>query len=108
MGDNFQSVTLDWWNNWKTNKYTLIRLESDVFPEIGSLSIKEITTPNILRLIKKIQSRGAIDIAKRALNTCNQIFRYSVAHGLTDRNPVADIKSSDVFFSLQPKKTIRE
>ena len=102
---SFQSVAMDWWNNWKINKterhagYTLRRLESDVFPEIGSLPIKKITAPDLLRLIKKIQSRGAIDIAKRALNTCNQIFRYSVAHGLTDRNPAADIKPSDVLQS---------
>ena len=112
-GDNFQSIAMDWWNNWKTNKterhagYTLRRLESDVFPEIGSLPIKKITAPDLLRLVKKIQSRGAIDIAKRALNTCNQIFRYSVAHGLTDRNPAADIKPSDVLQSTVKKNYAR-
>ena len=46
--------------------------------------------------IKKIEARGALDIAKRALTTCNQVFRYAVAHGLAERNPAADIKPSDV------------
>lgn len=110
---NFQSVAMDWWNNWKANKterhagYTIRRLESDVFPEIGSLSIKKINAPDLLRLVKKIQSRGAIDIAKRALSTCNQIFRYAVAHGLTDRNPAADIKISDTLQSTVKKNYSR-
>ena len=46
--------------------------------------------------IKKIEARGALDIAKRALTTCNQIMRYAVAHGMAERNPAADIKPSDV------------
>lgn len=50
----------------------------------------------LLMAIKKIESRGALDIAKRALTTCNQIMRYAVAHGLAERNPAADIKPSDV------------
>lgn len=110
---SFQSIALDWWNNWKTSKterhacYTLRRLESDVFPEIGSLPLKKITAPELLRVIKKIQSRGAIDIAKRALNTCNQIFRYAVAHGLADRNPAADIKPADVLQSTVKKNYSR-
>lgn len=57
----------------------------------------------LLMAIKKIESRGALDIAKRALTTCGQIMRYVIAHGLTERNPAADIKPSDV---LKPiKKT---
>ena len=55
----------------------------------------------LLMAIKKIEARGAFDIAKRALTTCNQIMRYAVAHGLAERNPAADIKPSDV---LQPTK----
>ena len=55
----------------------------------------------LLMAIKKIEARGALDIAKRALTTCNQIMRYAVAHGLAERNPAADIKPSDV---LKPTK----
>lgn len=33
------------------------------------------------------KKRGALDIAKRALQTCSQIFRYAIAHGLAKRNP---------------------
>ncbi len=57
----------------------------------------------LLMVIKKIEARGALDIAKRALTTCGQIMRYAVAHGLAERNPAADIKPSDVL--KQTKKT---
>ena len=43
-----------------------------------------------------IQDRGARDIAKRALETTGQIFRFAVAHGYVERNPAADIRPSDV------------
>lgn len=52
-------------------------------------------------VIKKIEARDALDIAKRILTMCGQIFRYAVAHGLAERNPAADIKPSDV---LKPAK----
>ncbi len=55
----------------------------------------------LLMAIKKIEARGALDIAKRALSTCGQVMRYAVAHGIAERNPAADIKPSDV---LKPAK----
>jgi integrase len=107
--NSFESVARLWWNHWKHDKtqrhagYTIRRLEADVFPVIGNKPINELTAPTLLLAIKKIESRGALDIAKRALTTCGQIMRYAVAHGLSERNPAADIKPSDV---LKPiKKT---
>ena len=46
-------------------------------------------------MAKSIESRGALDIAKRALQTCGQILRYAVAHGILERNPAADVKPGD-------------
>ncbi|WP_256211951.1 tyrosine-type recombinase/integrase [Nitrosomonas communis] len=106
--NSFEKVAQLWWDNWKTNKtkrhanYTIRRLEADIFPIIGNKPITEITTPTLLMAFKKIESRGALDIAKRALNTCSQVFRYAVGHGLAERNPAADIKPSDV---LRPAKS---
>jgi hypothetical protein len=39
----------------------------------------------LLAVAKKIEARDALDIAKRALQTCGQIFRYAVAHGVIER-----------------------
>jgi len=38
-------------------------------------------------------------LEKRARQTCGQILRYAVAHGLAERNPAADIKPADALKS---------
>lgn len=100
--NSFEAVARLWWKQWSAARnqrhasYTIRRLEADIFPVIGGKPINELTAPALLLAIKKIEARGALDIAKRALTTCNQIFRYAVAHGLAERNPAADIRPSDV------------
>ncbi|SNX58827.1 Integrase [Nitrosomonas ureae] len=105
--NSFESIARLWWTQWSAARnqrhagYTIRRLEADIFPVIGRKPVTELTAPMLLMAIKKIEARGALDIAKRALTTCNQIMRYAVAHGLAERNPAADIKPSDV---LKPTK----
>lgn len=105
--NSFESIARLWWCNWSAARnqrhadYVIRRLEADIFPVIGKKPVTELTAPMMLMAIKNIESRGALDIAKRALTTCGQIMRYAVAHGLAERNPAADIKPSDV---LKPSK----
>ena len=100
-GNTFEAVARQWWDHWKGVRsarhadYVLRRLEADIFPVLGGKPLAEITAPQLLAVIRTIEKRGALDIAKRALQTCGQIFRYGVAHGLCERNPVADIKPQD-------------
>lgn len=107
--DAFETVARQWWEHWKGPRsprhadYVLRRLEADVFPVLGSRPVSNITAPQLLAMAKGIESRGALDIAKRALQTCGQIMRYAVAHGLTDRNPAADVKPSD---ALKPRQKV--
>ena len=68
---------------------------------MGRKPLTEVTAPQLLAMAKRIESRGAVDIAKRALQTCGQILRYAVAHGLLERNPAADVKPSD---ALKPRR----
>ncbi|MBA3757132.1 MAG: tyrosine-type recombinase/integrase [Nitrosomonas sp.] len=100
--NSFESIARQWWKHWKSGRterhasYTIRRLEADVFPIVGSKPINEITAHALVLVIKKIEARGAMDIARRAITSCGQVFRYAVAHGLAERNPAADIKPSDV------------
>ncbi|GJL73975.1 integrase arm-type DNA-binding domain-containing protein [Nitrosomonas sp.] len=105
--NSFESIARQWWNHWKDArtdrhaKYVIRRLEADVFPVIGMKPVNDLTAPAIVMTVNKIQLRGALDIAKRALTTIGQIMRYAVANGLAERNPATDIKPSDV---LKPAK----
>lgn len=107
LDTNFELVARAWFEHWKGPRsprhsdYVLRRLEADVFPELGRRAIVDVTAPMLLAMAKKIEARGALDIAKRALQTCGQIFRYAVAHGIVERNPAADVKPTD---ALKPRK----
>jgi integrase len=72
------------------------RLERNVFPSIGHKPVAHIEAKDVVRMMERVQGRGANDIAKRVRNTCSQIFRFAVTRGLTSRNPAGEFKPSDV------------
>ena len=107
LGTTFESVARAWFEHWKGPRsprhadYVIRRLEADVFPAIGRKPISDVTAPQLMAMAKAIEARGAVDIAKRSLQTCGQILRYAVARGQLERNPAADVKPSD---ALKPRK----
>jgi integrase len=100
--NSFQSVALRWWEHWHGAKSArhaddvMRRLKADVFPAIGARPVAEIHAHELVTMVQTISKRGALDIAKRALQTSGQVFRFAVAHGIAQRNPASDIKPSDV------------
>lgn len=111
--NSFATVATLWWASWKAARSdnhvesVMRRLKSDVFPAIGKRPIAEIEAPELVRMAKAIEARGALDIAKRALQTTSQVFRYAIAHGLATRNPAADIKPGDVLASRKKENYAR-
>lgn len=71
-------------------------LEADVFPWIGTRPVSELTAPDILSVIRRINGRGAIDISRRVHNLIGRICRYAVGHGLATRDPSRDIELKDI------------
>ena len=71
-------------------------LEGDVFPWIGARPIAELAAPDVLAVLRRIESRGAVDIARRTHNLMGRVFRYGVGHGLCTRDPSRDIELRDV------------
>jgi integrase len=98
----FESVAREWHAHWSAGRherhahYVLRRLEADVFPEIGSSPLGELATSAFRNTVQKIERRGALDIAKRVLQTCGQIMRYAMVNDLTTQNPVAGVKPADI------------
>jgi integrase len=106
-GKTFEAVAREWHEHWKASRhqrhahYVLKRLETDVFPEIGSLPLQDLQASAFRDAVLKIERRGALDIARRVLQTCGQIMRYAVAHDFAKHNPVAGVKPADI---LKPHK----
>jgi len=98
--NNFEVIAREWFTrhspNWKENHSSKIiaRLEKDVFPWIGARPIGELAAPALLAVIRRIESRGALETAHRALATCGQVFRYAVATGRAERDPTGDLRGA--------------
>jgi integrase len=75
------------------------RLEQNIFPWMGRRPIAEITAPELLSVVRRIEDRGAIETAHRTLSICGQIFRYGIVTGRAERDVAADLKGA-----LQPVK----
>lgn len=98
--NSFKTIAIQWHDNKKQAwterhaSYVLRRIEADIFPSLGSRAINEITAPELLTVLRHIESRGAIDIAHRALQTCGQVFRYAIASGKAERDISADLRGA--------------
>lgn len=62
-------------------------LERDVFPDLGSIPIRELTVPIVYEVLKAIEDRGAIETAKRVRQRISGVFVYAIAKGLADHDP---------------------
>jgi len=97
----FESVAREWLTTVHTVKVsanhaerTRIRFEKDAFPWIGIRPIAEIDAPELLKVLRRVTERGAIETAHRLKDACGQVFRYGIASGLNDRNPAADLRDA--------------
>ncbi len=100
QSNSFEAVAREWFTKqsptWVPSHSSRIirRLERDMFPWLGRNPISSIKAPELLRVLRRIEERGAIETAHRALNNCGQVFRYAVATGRADRDPSNDLKGA--------------
>lgn len=96
----FEVVAREWHEQQKdrwTKDYAanvLNRLEQDIFSVIGRMPIADIKPLQVLDALRRIEKRGAHEVARRMMQTCGQIFRYAVITARTDRNPAADLQGA--------------
>lgn len=70
------------------------RLDIDILPEIGHIPMNKLDAPTLLAMLRKIQSRGAYELASRSRQYCSQIFRYAIACGKAERDFTIDISNA--------------
>ena len=73
---------------------TISRLERDIFPWLGKRPISEIKAPELLAALRRVESRGALESARRIKIIAGQVFRYAVATGRAERDPSGDLKGA--------------
>lgn len=72
----------------------LKRLETHLIPKLGDRPIAAIDAPEVLSVLRVIEKAGALDMAQRMMQTCTQVFRYAIATGRAERNPVTDLRGA--------------
>lgn len=98
--DSFEAIAREWHGKHK-DKWTpdygteiLRRLEVNVFPWIGARAITSVNAPDILSVLRRIEARGAVDLAHRQHQVCGQVFRYAVATGRATADPTPALRGA--------------
>lgn len=106
QSNNFEALAREWFEKFKV-KWTdnhaqtvISRLENNVFPWLGESPIDDIEPSDILPVLRRIEARGAIELAHRVRGIISQAFRYGVASGKAKRDPAADLQGA-----LTPRTT---
>lgn len=100
VANSFETVAREWFtkmlSTWTPDHADKIikRLERDVFPWMGDKPIADLTAPAVLTTIRRIEARGRLETAHRALQNCGQVFRYAVATGRAERDPTGDLRGA--------------
>ncbi len=104
--NSFEKIALEWFlknkHTWteKHAKTIMSRLENNIFPWLGSRPIDDITPSDLLLVLRRIEDRGAVEVAHRTKQICGQVFRYGIATGRAGRDISADLKGA-----LMPTKS---
>lgn len=103
IANSFEVIAREWYGKHATKWVSghgdkiIRRFERDIFPWHGDKPILDITPKELLATLRRIENRGAIETAHRALQNCGQVFRYAIATGRAERDISADLRGA-----LQP------
>jgi integrase len=96
----FASVTKEWYGkfskDWAPGHASRVwsRIERDLLPWIGKIPIADLSAPEILETIRRIEARGATETAHRARSDVSTVMRYAISCGLAIRDPAADVRGA--------------
>lgn len=74
-------------------------LDKDLIPALGKIPMAEITRADVLSAVRRVEKRGALNVAEKCRTWLNQIFRYAIAEGVVEVNPASDL---DIVAAPQP------
>jgi len=98
--NSFEVVAREWFakhrDTWAKSyaDNILARLENDVFPWLGGKAISDITAPEVLKVMRRIDGRGARYTALRAKGNISTVMRYAIATGRAERDPCPDLRGA--------------
>jgi integrase len=105
LADSFEAVALEWFSagcpggrgqgvEVGTIEQLQHRLKTYVFPYVGNWPIAKIDAPELLKVLRRIESRGRHETAGRVRGLCSRVFRYAIGTGRASRDPATDLKGT--------------
>jgi integrase len=98
--NSFKAIALEWFEQKKTHwseshceRVDRI-LSKELLPIVGNRPISEITAPELLACLRRPESRGVLETARRAKQISGQVFRYAIAIGKAERDPSSDLRDA--------------
>lgn len=101
----FKVLAMEWMQDRKDaiTEGTYLRdlsvFEKDLFPALGDMPIDQIKGKDVLACAKKIEERGALEMAKRSIPLTGRIFRYAIRKGIIENDPTPHLQEA-----LKPRK----
>jgi integrase len=98
--NSFGAVAREWLDKWRAGKApsyapkVTAAFENDVFPWLGGKAVSEITAPDVLGVLRRIEARGALETAHRTKSYISMVMRYAIATGRAERDPCPDLRGA--------------
>jgi len=100
QANSFQVIALEWiskksptWGPTNTSKL-MGQFTVNIFPWLGKRPVAEITSPELLTALRRIETRGAVYTAHKVLQACGRVFRYAIATGRATNDPTLALKGA--------------
>ncbi|HFR4716332.1 TPA: tyrosine-type recombinase/integrase [Klebsiella pneumoniae] len=100
LHNTFQAVALEW-HGTKVSRWSegyasdiIEAFNKDIFTYIGQQPVNEIKPLVLLNVLRRMESRGATEKAKKVRQRCSEVFSYAIVTGRAEYNPAADLTSA--------------
>ena len=93
----FRDVAYLWWEHnkgsWSPGHVLRVRkrLENNIFPDLGRIPVDEITPQKVIATVRRVEARGALDVASRVNQTIRAVCRFAVQQGIAASNPASEL-----------------
>ena len=98
--NTFKAVADEWLltkeQEWKQNNFQDVKraIENHLYPDLGQRPLSEITSAELLSVLRKIQGQGKYEATRRARQKCEAIFRYANLSQRCENNPASNLKGA--------------
>jgi integrase len=98
--NTFEAVAREWIERHLSKKSQAYRervvsqLERFVFPVIGERPIAELTAPDILEVVRRVEKLNILETAHRVRQVVGQVIRYAIATGRAQADPTPALRGA--------------